>query len=87
MITIHKFPLDGKACQPMALPEGAAILHVGLDPENKPCVWARVDPDRPLKGRQFFTIGTGERLPPPAKYHHGSYVDGPYIWHVFSDLP
>ena len=51
MKTIWKFPLEVKDKQQVLMPRGAVILSAGIDNRGSICVWALVDPKRPLHVR------------------------------------
>lgn len=81
---VYKYPLkfvDGG--QIVGLPAQHHIVHVGLDPEGTACVWALVDPGHQPDAVTVYVVGTGQRLPPHAGTHIGSFADSPFIWHVF----
>ena len=89
MKTIYKYLLaaDGPAPCTVAMPAGARILSVGADCYDQLCVWAEVDPSKPLDDfKQFYVLGTGWPLIDGAleglKFL-GSVRCDPYIWHVF----
>ena len=73
MKTIWKFELEpGRDCS-INMPEGAQIIHVGVQ-ENKPMMWAVVDPDALVKARGFLCIPTGAELPAGELFHWGSFI-------------
>lgn len=84
MITVWKYPIEITDEQEIEMPSGAIILHAGLDPTGQPCVWAQLDPNRPLERRKIYVAGTGG---PMSWYHDhiSTFVDGSFVWHVFSD--
>lgn len=59
---VFKYPLDPRS-DTMALPRGAKVLSVGLDPAGVPSLWAlvRADPDD-LVPHLVRCICTGERF-------------------------
>ena len=83
MKTIHKYPLEISGRQEIRMPEDAEILHVGLDPNSSPHVWALVDTHAELQPMKFFVVGTGQEMLPWAMQHVGSFNQGPFVWHVF----
>lgn len=84
--TIWKFPLRIEDRQVIEIPIGHKAIHVGLDPRDEPCMWAEVD-SRMAKGEfVFFVVGTGNPMPVEAKTHLGSFVMGPFVWHLYSHV-
>ena len=84
MNTIWKYPLEITDYQEIEMPQGARLLHVGLDPAGVPCVWAEVVTDsRPKKIVPLYVVGTGNPVPFGASEHVGSFNDGPFVWHVY----
>lgn len=82
MKTVHKFPLTIGNISVLHMPAGATVLHVGLDPGNRICLWAFVDTDLVSETRIFTVVGTGHEVPDGLEYI-GSVVQGPFVWHVF----
>ena len=76
--TIYKYPLPVTG-----LPKGARVLSAGLDPSNKLCIWAEVDPNAPLVDRQILLFGTGHELPSPTAIFIATVKDGPFMIHVY----
>lgn len=87
MLTIWKYPLRIVDLQEAGMPAGAQPLHVGLDPAGVPCLWVRVDPARPIRPLKVAILGTGAPWPDwldASAVHLGSFVEGPYVWHVYA---
>lgn len=83
--TIWKFPIDIEFDrQTIEVPAGASIIHVGLDPAGQPCVWAEVEPHVEKIEREIFIRGTGHPIDKVKGSHRGSFVHGPFVWHVYS---
>ncbi len=87
---VFKYPIpnDGYPAK-ISAPGAYKILHAGPDPTGQVCVWAAVMPDRPQMADNFARVlvaGTGHDIGEPfrAEHHIGSYVDGPFVWHVFA---
>lgn len=55
---IWKFAVPITDRQTIDMPQGAQVLSVQMQ-DDDPCVWALVDPDKPLEPRQFRWYGTG----------------------------
>lgn len=79
---VWKFPVGWRAT--VEMPTGAQIVLV--DESNDGLLgaylWAEVDPNAPKEQRTFTIFGTGHVIPP--EYHHvGSFISGPFVWHVY----
>ena len=84
--TIWKFPLEITDRQDIKMPGEPKILSVGLDPKGVPCLWALVQPGNPEWRISVHIVGTGN----PAENavgqtFVGSFVQGPFVWHVFTN--
>lgn len=67
------------------LPQGAKILSAQVQ-NDQICIWALVDPDRPLVMRKLKIFGTGQPLPvhgPIEAVFVGTVQQGIYVWHIF----
>ena len=59
---IWKYALDIDTTNVVLMPKGAEVLSVGLQ-NNKPVVWALVDPNEEEKDpKVFYMFGTGEGI-------------------------
>ncbi len=83
MTTIYKYPIEITDTQELSLPQGAKILHAGLDAQRQPCIWAIVEPNNPPRPTPIYLTGTGGPLPPEPYRHLNTFIQGPFIWHVF----
>lgn len=85
--TVYKYPLMITDRQSIAMPTGAEILSVGIDPQGNLCLWVLVDPTLgPLQMNPFIVhvIGTGNRIPDAHMLKFvGSVTMSPFVWHVF----
>jgi len=81
MRTIHKYPL-AIVDEQIITTQRSKWLHVGLDPQGTPCIWAEVDTRNESVRRSILIIGTGNPIPYGAK-HIGSFVQGSFVWHVY----
>jgi hypothetical protein len=85
---IYKYPLEVTDRQEVHLPEGAMILHVGVQ-NGVVCLWALVDPDAWNEHRTFWIVGTGNPMPPTfgeiGWIHHGTVQQGLFVWHVWEE--
>lgn len=84
MKTIHKYPLSVTQFQEIAVPFGGIPIHAGLDPSENPCIWCEVETDNLPEPLPVFLLGTGHERPERARQHVGSYVQGPFVWHVYT---
>lgn len=85
MRVIWKFPLESYGRNTVNMPCLARVLHVGLDPQGNPCLWAEVDPTVEKADRQFYIVGTSHTLPPEARAFVGTFMQPPFVWHVYAD--
>ena len=83
MKTIYKYSIKVTDKQEIQIPCNAKIIHVGLDPQGVPCLWAEVDTTAPMKPVSVFIVGTGNPMPHVAHTHFGSFIQGPFMWHVY----
>lgn len=82
-MTIWKFPISPLNFN-VLMPQGAEILSVGTQ-NDKPHIWAIVDPRLPKVRRVVYSAGTGtEALPEPHGRFIGTYfLDCGEVYHVF----
>ena len=81
MKTIYKYPLT-LSDNPISMIKGAEILTVKLQ-NGTPTLWALVDEDEYLQESRLIVIrGTGHTIEDNAK-HITTYMDDPFVWHVF----
>jgi len=86
MKTVFKYPLTVRDYVEIPMPEGAEILAVQTQ-HGIPCLWARVDTERPDETRHFRISGTGHELSTtdePLRYV-GTFQlqDGIFVGHLF----
>jgi hypothetical protein len=90
MKAVYKYELDSQN-PVIQVPNGISVcwqpIHVGLDPRGKACVWIMVDPTAPTKPVRFFIVGTGDEIPDDAELYVGTFNQGPFVWHIFVELP
>ena len=80
---IHKYRLEITGRQIVLMPEGAKVLHVGVQRFDL-CLWAQHRQDRPATERHFAICGTGHELPRlETRTYIGTVVTEPFVWHVF----
>ena len=80
MRTIWKFPLDKVG--PTEMREGAKIVHAGTQ-DGILCLWAEIDPSRPVVTRRFIVVGTGHALPEAYCEHLLTWQEPPFVWHLY----
>lgn len=61
MTVIWKYPLVIRGAQEIEMPIGAQFLCVQVQ-QDKPCIWAQVDPDAGAAVYQVFLVGTGHEV-------------------------
>jgi hypothetical protein len=80
MKKVFKYELQGKDVI-LKLPLGAEILNVQLQ-NDRPVLWALVDPNNVEVGRSICIVGTGWDVEDNMKYIN-TYMEGYFVWHVF----
>jgi len=101
MKTIWKFPFEVDDSIEIEMPEYAQILYVdvqnqkvnGRQPMSShtkevPCIWARVNTERPMVKRKFRISGTGHPMPDMPLQHIGSFkmAQDRLVFHLFEKL-
>jgi hypothetical protein len=81
--TIWKYPLASGDEQSVGIPQGAKVLHAGLDPSGQPCICAEVDPAGRVNAVKIHMRGTGHPLQGNETAYIGSFVDRSFVWHVY----
>lgn len=84
-MVIHKYPLEITDVQEVPLPEGAQILSIG-NQNGVLCLWALVNPLKPIMPRRFRIVGTGNSIKQHPGMHLATVVIDPFVWHVFAVL-
>lgn len=82
---IWKYPIALQDAQFIEMPKGAEILCVQMQDGN-PCLWALVLPGE-TERRKIEIYGTGHPVSELELAYIGTYQEGPYVWHVFEELP
>ena len=80
MKTVFKYELQGKDVI-LKLPLGAKILNVQLQ-NDRPVLWALVNPENELVDRSICIVGTGWDVEDNMEYIN-TYMEGYFVWHVF----
>jgi hypothetical protein len=85
MKTIHKYELPVKNEFSIEMPEGAELLTVQVQCE-RPCIWALVDADNPMRARNFRLHGTGHQVDASVWLRYvGTFqlIEGTLVLHLF----
>lgn len=83
MKTIYKYPIQITDDQEISMPQGAQVIHAGLDPQGVPCVWALVDTRNEPEPLSILIHGTGNPMADTPHKHVSSFTQGQFVWHVF----
>lgn len=82
MKTIYKYPIEIVDKQIIKF-DRSKVVHVGLDPQGTPCIWAEYCSIYPPSDHFVYIIGTGNPMPEITLRHIGSFIQGPFVWHVY----
>lgn len=84
MRTIFKYELEVTDLQEVPMVKDAEILTVMVQ-RDIPCVWAIVDPQKPIASRLIAIVGTGNQCKYNAYGYIGSFqlMEGGFVGHVF----
>jgi hypothetical protein len=87
MLTVYKYPFSIADDFKMSFPKGVRLLCVQTQQE-KPCLWALVDPDvEPTVVVKFHLAGTGHPIDIPAQnlsyFDTFQMYDGSLVFHLF----
>ena len=86
MNLVYKYPLYLSEHQVISMPSGSTIIHVGLDGEKVPCVWAKVKSMNTKEDVKLWVVDTGTPLPEGANQHVGTFKsDNRLVKHVFAE--
>ena len=83
MKTIYKYPIKITDSQEVEMPVNSEAIHAGLDSQGTPCIWAAVDNQNDVESVTVLVVGTGNPIPDCARWHVGSFNQGPLVWHIF----
>lgn len=86
MKTIYKYKIDDRV-KHFEMPDDAIILCVQIQ-HDYPCIWALIDPSKPMVQRTFTTVGTGWTIDDDQLHYIGTYLTegNVFVWHVFEIL-
>lgn len=79
---IFKYPLPDSQVFSMDLPLGAKIIALKVQ-GDRPVLWAMVHPEEEKETRGFLIVGTGEIFDSTMKKYIGTWIDHPFVWHLF----
>lgn len=84
METIWKYELEVIDTQEIFIPNGFEVLAIKTQ-HGKPCLWARVDPERSKLNAEIRIHGTGHDVPETTGKYLGTFQihDGELVFHVF----
>ena len=83
MKTVYKYPFPIQEVFSVLIPIQSKILKIDLDPTGAPCIWAEVDTDVPVASYDFAIVGTGREIPEVNYGHVWSFIQGPFVWHIY----
>jgi len=85
MKVIYKYPFNITAEIKIDIPRGFKVVHVGLDPNMTPCIWAEIDCEKLPETYSFTVRGTGHKYTPcdRGEAHIGTFLAAGGVWHVF----
>ena len=78
-MTVYKYSFSVPGTE-LLMPAGAELLTVQRQDEAL-CLWARVDPARPMARRLIRVVGTG--WPDAEGAYVGTVQEDWLVWHVF----
>lgn len=81
---IFKYEICASHTFYLPLPEGAEILDVQMQ-DDKPVLWAMVNPQRPTIHQAFRLVVTGQSVGPETKRENyvGTFQDRGFVGHLF----
>ena len=77
--TIYKYPLTRLTTLELYNPK---VVHVGMQGDEA-FVWIEQDLGFANTKLTLLIIGTGHQVPEAGVEHVGTFMDGPYVWHVY----
>lgn len=81
---IHKYPLTcGEGELAIRIHAGFEPLHVNIDRNGQPALWAKVDVSQKLITAVFLIVATGAELPLGCNKYLGTFVKDWFVGHVF----
>lgn len=89
--TIWKYGIEVTDRFALEIPGNFKVLCVknqnrnGSFVDGRPCMWIDVDPAIQSASHNFFVVGTGGPIPDGARHYIGTWLDGPFVWHLFME--
>jgi hypothetical protein len=85
MRKVFKYPIEGTDMQTVICQCPLRVIHAGLDPQGTACIWVEVNTVfRSMAPVTIWIVGTGSPIPAQAVRHIGSFNQGPFVWHVYT---
>lgn len=83
-MNVYKYAIPMADSFSLHMPKSAEIIHVAVQ-DNKPYMWARVNPNNEPELRVFRLAGTGHTLAANVTKHLGSFMlhDESLVFHLF----
>ena len=86
-LRVFKYDIERTDFQQIKMHSVEAFLHVGVQ-HGKLRIWALVDVESDQSTVRLYVVGTGNpTVLTGNEVFIGTCFDGPFVWHVFSDLP
>ena len=82
MNKVFKYPVPVNDYFFLDIPRGAKILTVQVQ-NGEPQIWALVNPENPIKTRNFCLAGTGDSINERNLIHIGTFQIRSLVWHLF----
>lgn len=85
---IWKFVIRHGVETVVSIPREAPVRLAGKDPASgDPAIWVEVPTPAEAVARAFVVVATGQKIEGdggfPYDLHVGSYIDAPYVWHIY----
>jgi len=84
MAKIYKYQFDITDTVTIDMPIGSQVMSFDSQ-DNKPTLWALVEPEAEIEERTFYLFGTGHNVPDnfDASDHIGTIQINGLVWHLF----
>lgn len=85
---MYKYPIHVSGAFTITLPMNSRIRHVGRQGDSM-YLWAEVEPNAQVRQKTFRVFATGEDIPhdyTAVWVWHGTWQDGPFMWHLFENV-
>jgi hypothetical protein len=84
MRTVWKFPLEITDQQVIEVHGIPRVVLVAIQ-NGTPCIWMEMDTDERKVPMRLYIVGTGHSVPPFTQ-HVVSFLDGRFVWHIYSPV-